>query len=579
MDMKTQEALPDNSGEEDKYATAKRERQKYVDAILRSTARKKIVVGGPGTGKTYLFKIILEGKKNTLTLTFVNALVDDLSLELCGISDVKTLHGFARGVLKKAVETKGAPDNIKIYRKLAEVIKEDAIILLNEEIDFDHLFHNRDDENKHIEFYKKRKNYYAHYGFTDIVFGAVKYLEANKHKIPTFTQVVVDEFQDFNELEVSLIDLLAEKSPVLLVGDDDQALYESLKSASPRHIRQRHSEKNCGYVAFTLPYCSRSTRVIVDAINDIIEGATRVGNFTSRIPKPFRYFDDEEKDKDSDDNPRIIYMQRFETQIPAFIERRIEEIAKEVRDEFTVLIISPSRRKSLRIVEALRGKGFKNVQFKGTKDTVEPTLLDGLMLLLENNECNLGWRIVARRLLDDTEFTTLLKKTDDGDARGFSDLIEDRQKRVVNQMLTTLRAIKGGKQKDDDKLAELLEKVGLDAYGMARDFLKNEVRSGLPPDANRGISKTLITATTVQSSKGLSADYVFITHFDDRYFIKDRDKSRVSDQDICNVLVAFTRARKKVFLISSDAAKRPVFLNWISAKHIRQVKETNEPYE
>jgi len=72
-----------------KYEIADSERKKYVDAILNSPSNKNIVVAGPGTGKTHLFKMILEGKKDTLTLSFINALVEDLSLELCGISDVK----------------------------------------------------------------------------------------------------------------------------------------------------------------------------------------------------------------------------------------------------------------------------------------------------------------------------------------------------------------------------------------------------------------------------------------------------------------------------------------------------------
>ena len=86
---------------EEKHAVVKRQRQKHVDAIVNSDARNKIVVAGPGTGKTYLFQNILDGKSNTLTLTFVNELVDDLSLELFGLSEVRTLHGFALQQLKK----------------------------------------------------------------------------------------------------------------------------------------------------------------------------------------------------------------------------------------------------------------------------------------------------------------------------------------------------------------------------------------------------------------------------------------------------------------------------------------------
>ena len=47
----------------DKYNIANEESEKHTDAIVKSTARKKVVVAGPGTGKTFLFKKIIEGKK------------------------------------------------------------------------------------------------------------------------------------------------------------------------------------------------------------------------------------------------------------------------------------------------------------------------------------------------------------------------------------------------------------------------------------------------------------------------------------------------------------------------------------
>jgi DNA replication protein DnaC len=77
---------------EARYAAADKERREYVDAVVNSPAGKNILVAGPGTGKTFLFKRILEGKKKALTLTFVNSLVEDLSLELYGLSEVRTLH-------------------------------------------------------------------------------------------------------------------------------------------------------------------------------------------------------------------------------------------------------------------------------------------------------------------------------------------------------------------------------------------------------------------------------------------------------------------------------------------------------
>src|SRR5580704_9505784 len=105
---------------EERYATAEQERRAFVEAIVTSTARNKIVVAGPGTGKTFLFKRILQGKTRTLTLTFVNSLVEDLCLELYGLSDVRTLHSYARGLLSTLL------GSAKVFPKLSDVIADDA---------------------------------------------------------------------------------------------------------------------------------------------------------------------------------------------------------------------------------------------------------------------------------------------------------------------------------------------------------------------------------------------------------------------------------------------------------------------
>ncbi|MBU1674518.1 UvrD-helicase domain-containing protein, partial [bacterium] len=207
----------------DRWDQAHRNRQEYVQQIVDSTAQKRIVVAGPGTGKTYLFKTILRDHPNSLTLSFVNALVTDLCEELFGLSDVKTLHGFARSVLSKAISR-----SVDIYPKLPAIVRADSRVLRDVDIDFTPLFECRIDDEENLAFYKSRRQLYGRYGFTDIIYAVVLYFEEDKNRVPDFSQIVVDEFQDFNPLEVSLIDLLADRSPVLLAGDDDQALYETL---------------------------------------------------------------------------------------------------------------------------------------------------------------------------------------------------------------------------------------------------------------------------------------------------------------------------------------------------------------
>ncbi|MGD0259461.1 MAG: UvrD-helicase domain-containing protein [Verrucomicrobiota bacterium] len=547
-----------------KYEAAARQRQACVEAVLNSPSTKKIVVGGPGTGKTFLFKKLLEPTDKSLTLTFVNSLVEDLSLELCGLSEVKTLHAFARGILGAVAK------DAKVFPKLSAVIREDATILIPKDIDFDTVFHNRDDNNEHIPFYRGRKDYYKHYGFADIVFAAVKLFEAKPQKIPAYEQIVVDEFQDFNKLEVSLIDLLATKSPVLLAGDDDQALY-AFKSASTEHIRQRHSDKKSGYTSFNLPYCSRCSRVIVQAANDIIAAAKQRGHLKGRIEKPYVYFEDPRKDKESAQNPKIIYAQVFAKQIPWFIEQRIGELAEQVKGKFSVLIISPTKTQSRMIADALRNKGLENIDAAEKHDLKEPTLLDGLKLLLNDRKCNLGWRIVCKSLLPEAQFQSMLKQTCPPNSKNFSEIASRDLKRRVASLLKVLRQITGDEQVDEQELSTVLKTLGLDPHQMTRDHLKEDIASNSRPPGNPSIRKIPIKATTIQSSKGLAAEYVFITNFDDQYFVANRDKSKISDQNICNFLVALTRAKRRVFLVSSDTKKQPAFLQWISPGHIEVV--------
>lgn len=549
----------------DIYSHALTKRNDRLLEILESREPKKIVVAGPGTGKTHLFKNLLNGKKRTLTLTFVNSLVEDLSLELCGLSEVKTLHSFARQQLQRF-----KPD-LKVFPKLSLVIHQDAQLLLSRDIDFDRLFHNRDDHNPDIAFYRERKDYYKHYGFADIVFSVVTHLEGNEQKIPTYQQVLVDEFQDFNKLEVSLIDLLALKNPILIVGDDDQALYH-FKDADTKYIRDRCSNPKFGYKAFDLPYCSRCTRVIIQATGDMIHGATENGYLKGRIPKGYEYFEEETKDAECKENPKIIRAVLFPAQIPFFIEKQISELAEERKSKFSVLIICPYNDQASKIVLRLKDKGLQNVDYFERSDQTEPTLLDGLKILLEDKKSNLGWRIVAKCRLQESEFASLLKRTSDASVN-ICELIDGTHRKDVNKLLQSLRAIKRDDDIDEERFNEILGAIGLDPYQSSRAHLKHEIDSISHRPGNASIRQIPIKVTTIQGSKGLAAEYVFITHFDALYWIQNKDKMKTSDPDISNFLVALTRAKRRVFLISSKGQEEPPFFAWINKEHIEEVSD------
>jgi superfamily I DNA/RNA helicase len=535
------------------------ERNQYLNVIIKCPSKKKVIVAGPGTGKTYLFQQLLKGKTNTLTLTFITSLVEDLSLELYGISEVKTLHGFAYSRLK-------LDHGIKVFPKLSNIIKEDASLIINKDIEFDAIFNNLDDNNANLIFYKNRKDYYdKYYGYTDIIYTLVKYFEKDYANIPQYTQIVVDEFQDFNNLEVALIDLLSSKSPILIVGDDDQALYD-FKDADPKYIRFKVNPTS-NYTFFNLPYCSRCTKVVVDAFNDIIENAKHKGYLKDRVNKPFICYEDEEKQLDSNRNSKIIVSHQFPLRIPWFIEREINNIARDTRNNFSVLIISPTRTQSLTIAKKLRAYGFSNIESKEKVVDKGPSLLEGLDILIRDKASNLGWRILAKYILKEIDFRDFLLKTNDDNPPKCIDLISNDKQKEVIKLLAIIRAIKNGKIPDNDKLDLIFEKLELSPYIITKDFIKNEFISMSQLPNNPAVRKIKIKSTTIQSSKGLSEDYVFLTYFDDQYLINNKDKKVITDRDICNFLVALTRARKKVYVIPSRVGD-PTFLNWINKERI-----------
>jgi superfamily I DNA/RNA helicase len=538
-----------------KYELSKKERTESVNKILESSSPKKVVVAGPGTGKTYLFKQILQNKNNTLTLTFVNSLVEDLSLELYGMSEVRTLHSYARSILSKLTNIK-----IKVFHKLSNIIQEDARLIINEEIDFNKLFHEREDESEHLVFYKKRRIYYDYYGYASIIFAVVKYFEKYRDKIPIYEQIVIDEFQDFNKLEVSLIDLLAEKSPILLVGDDDQALYE-FKSASTKFIRERNNGAEPKYDSFTLPFCSRCTRVIVEATNDIISEAKKKKLLVGRIEKPYKYFEDEEKEKECNKYPQLTYTHQYDKQIPWFIEKKIKELIALEKKSFSVLIISPLKKQSYSISNNLQAKGFQNIDCS-IKDEKELNLIDGFKLLLEDKNDVLGWRIVSKFILPENDFITLLKSTDSNPEKNILELLPKNRIDDLKKVLRVLKYLRKKKPINEEEFDKILNSLELNSFGILKEFLLNEINSTQLRMGDPAIRKIPIKSTTIQSSKGLAADFVFITHFDDSYFIKNMDKSIISDRDVCNFLVSMTRTRNKLFLISS-VKEEPTFLRWI----------------
>ncbi|MGQ0485058.1 MAG: UvrD-helicase domain-containing protein [Hyphomicrobiales bacterium] len=561
--------MSDSSANE-RHSQCDAARKAATNAILDSESNKIVVVAGPGTGKTTLFGVLLKARGGrSLTLSFINALVDDLAISLCGLSDVKTLHGYSVGLLKQVKE------EAEIFPKLPRVIREDGQILLGEDVDFNALFQDLDAPAEMLRFYKARKDCYGpYYGFADVIYALVMYFEAHPEKIPAYDQIVVDEFQDFNKTEVRLVEQLATKSPILLAGDDDQALYASLKRASPDHIREKFTDKTQGYEPHTLPFCSRSVEVIVGAVNDLVQHAQKHGLSLNRIDKPYLYFSDKMKDEESSLNSMIDYAQAFDGQLAWFIQQQLKAVISRERKKFEVLVIVPPQVKKHalpKLADALRKKGFRKIIFVDKSDTKEPTFCDGLQLLMADKGDKLGWRIVSRLLMAPEDFESVLKNSADS-GKGIEHLLPDAMRKDVVATVNSAKKLMGKDQESValDSLNGVLNKLGHDARSESIAWIQDQLEENNISGGIRSLRDIPITLTTIPTAKGLAADYVFITHFDDVYYSKD-GKGTVADEQVCNLLVALTRARKKAYLISTQG-QRPNILSWISENRISTIR-------
>ncbi len=269
-----------------------KERSRRLTEILESTARRKIIVAGPGTGKTFTFKKVLELKKGgeNLALTFIRKLAGDMEASLKGLAEVKTFHAYCKKILHKK------NGRVELVAYLTEIIINDAALLGYPFVDFDNKFQCLEEKSPELQFYLERGDYYEVISFNDSVYRLLKELQKDITIVPEIGQILIDEYQDFNSLEVAFIDLLEKRGPIVIVGDDDQAIYDD-RNASPDFLREKY--KSGAYEQFQLPFCSRCPEAIVEATNSIIRYVLKNGAFKNHIPKPFKCFlaDKEEENK------------------------------------------------------------------------------------------------------------------------------------------------------------------------------------------------------------------------------------------------------------------------------------------
>ncbi len=279
-----------------------------------------LILAGAGSGKTktlttrlaYLVGVVGIDPANTLTLTFTNkaaAQMRERALKLMP-SRVSyppllcTFHKFGLLFLKFHIEKLGrsngfviidSDDKKRLIRSIAKELKIDLNIsfiaseiskyknsILSPEIVL---------EKAELLDYKKIASIYVAYqnnieennlvDFDDLLMLTYKILsqddDLRKETSHRYQYIMVDEYQDTNELQFQLLKLLSsEHSNLCVVGDDDQSIY-GWRGANIRNILEfADNFEKCKTVKLETNY--RSTEPILKAANALIEhNSTRLG--------------------------------------------------------------------------------------------------------------------------------------------------------------------------------------------------------------------------------------------------------------------------------------------------------------
>lgn len=521
-----------------------------IERVLSSTSGKKLVIAGPGTGKTTLFKQLLElapgDADQRIVLTFINNLRDNLEIDLGGLAKVFTLHSYCLRLLHRNPSLRSLlSPNFRVCPELAHIIIEDwKLINQDDTPKFIGEMRALSEENQ-IPFYLARGEYYDAVDFDDSVYRVYQGLSLNLLVPESYDLVLIDEYQDFNALEAGVIAILADHSPIVIAGDDDQALYSKLRDASWDHIRLLN--KTGEYEVFELPYCMRCPEVVVDAVNDVFYKAEELKNLEGRIKKPYKYFPPV-KASDSANYPKIDhvttsvqrksanYMGRYLAQAISQIPK--DEIETSARSGYPAALIIVAEPYRSQIVSHLEDKGFiintkRNLKSKLSREV-------GLSILKEDQTSNLGWRIFldedAPSFLRDVIVATV------SGARSIVDLLPiDYRQRILAE-------VKKYEPVEEEKAEE--------------EVLVSE-------------EHPIIIVTSFEGAKGLSAQHVYIVGLHNGEL--PHDMASIKDLEICKFVVALSRTRKKCTLMNTlrfaDKWKTPSsFISWIDPKRLEPVK-------
>ena len=475
----------------------------------------RILLASPGTGKTTKIKSIIDSEysqaSNILVLSFTNATINDLTISFRDYKNVRchTLHQYALIINHLPKNHILNDPEIKNLNRFAGKVSIDFHTLCQQLqcMTFDMMIESS------IEFIKDNPAY-------------------ADEKIGKIDLLVIDEFQDFNELERNLVFLISEYSEqTIILGDDDQSIYD-FKNADPEALIALYNDESSEKIEHE-HICYRCPDNVVNSCSSLIS------KNEIRVLK--------EWNRSNKQGELTVLQANGQSKVCQFILETISEIRRNGNEE-TFIILSHVRIASNAIIASLLESGIEIVNFwKPKVNKYQMYLIWWLRAIYSRHRLlNLIFILCEHRQLTPKlifEFKEYFKDT--SKLQGLIDLILSYKCMATYQVLI----------KTPPSFEELV--AGYPEFKIFEEYIDTDNIKESTSDIMRRINeptqfeKAKINIMSIHKSKGLQADNVFILGLTEGLLPNRSQGTDTIEAQRRLLYVGMTRAQKRLWLISN----------------------------
>jgi len=571
----------------DELNEAQKEAATHIDGAL-------LILAGAGSGKTktittrlaYLLSLGID-PANTLTLTFTNKAASEMRERAMRMIEgdvphpplLLTFHKFGLLFLKLYIHLINRDNNFVIIdsddqKKILKSISADLPpnFMAKEISKYKNSFLSSDEVYAlaNEEIYKKMAFIYEKYqkylldnnlvDFDDLLLLTYKILhengDLNREISQKYQYIMVDEYQDTNEIQLLLLKkLCCEHNNICVVGDDDQSIY-GFRGANHKNILDFEKDFNAKVIKLELNY--RSTNQILKAANNLISFNK------NRYDKKLISAIGDGKEVEVIEN----YNESAEAEV---IAKRIKNLIDSGVNPNEIAILYRINALSRSIEDGLRNYGIPYKLVGGMKFYEREEIKDliSYLRLMINPNDDYSFKRVVNKPRRGIGKTTLIKLEEaKGDKSFFEFIKEDNLDFLSKKAAKTLKDFVNmieflSTLKLDDLIDSIEETIELSTsykdedkrrnieefYGMMReksDLTLREFLNELSLESDQDkIADTLINVMTIHASKGLEFEHLFVIGMEEGFFpLNDAD----IEEERRLAYVAITRAKKELTL-------------------------------